>query len=293
MSVARKVSLFATALLLAFGGAWVAGRVVGPAPAAAAGDHGSMADDHGSMAGDHDAATSLPGLAATLDGYTMVAETARLDAGTEGRYRFRITDASGAALTRFATEHDKRLHLIVVRRDGAHFRHVHPEMSADGTWSVPLTPPAAGSYRVFADFRPEGGAKTTLGVDLQVPGDFQPRLAAGESWTSTVDGYQVRLDGDLVAGVASTVTATITRRGEPVTDLQPYLAAYGHLVALRGSDLAYLHVHPEGTPGDGHTVAGPQVRFAVEVPAAGRYLLYLDFQHGGQVRTAEFVVEAR
>ncbi|CPU62016.1 putative secreted protein [Mycobacteroides abscessus] len=32
--------------------------------------------------------------------------------------------------------------------------------------------------------------------------------------------------------------------------------------------------------------------FAVEAPTAGRYLLYLDFQVEGQVRTAAFTVEA-
>ncbi len=37
----------------------------------------------------------------------------------------------------------------------------------------------------------------------------------------------------------------VSRDGEPVNDLQPYLGAYGHLVALRSGDLAYLHVHPE------------------------------------------------
>lgn len=36
--------------------------------------------------------------------------------------------------------------------------------------------------------------------------------------------------------------------GVPVTDLQEYLAAYGHLVALRQGDLAYLHVHPDDQP---------------------------------------------
>ena len=41
------------------------------------------------------------------------------------------------------------------------------------------------------------------------------------------------------------LTLTVTKDGQPVTDLQPYLGAYGHLVALRAGDLAYLHVHPE------------------------------------------------
>ena len=79
----------------------------------------------------------------------------------------------------------------------------------------------------------------------------------------------------------------MTRDGAPVTDLQPYLGAYGHLVALRDGDLAYLHVHP-----DESTAAGPEVRFFAEVPSTGRYHLYLDFRHGDRVRTARFVVTA-
>jgi hypothetical protein len=77
-----------------------------------------------------------------------------------------------------------------------------------------------------------------------------------------------------------------------VTDLQPYLAAYGHLVALRQGDLAYLHVHPDGEPGDGRTQAGPAIVFHTVAPSAGTYRLYLDFQHEGVVRTAELTMTA-
>ncbi len=55
-------------------------------------------------------------------------------------------------------------------------------------------------------------------------------------------------------------------------------------------DLAYLHVHPDGEPGDGATKPGPAITFFAEVPSAGSYRLYLDFKHGGVVRTAEFTV---
>ena len=82
----------------------------------------------------------------------------------------------------------------------------------------------------------------------------------------------------------SPVTATITRDGEPVTDLAPYLGAFGHLVALREGDLGYLHVHPEESD------AGPDVPFLAEVPSTGRYRLFLDFRHDGAQHTAVFTV---
>ena len=96
------------------------------------------------------------------------------------------------------------------------------------------------------------------------------------------------LTGALTPGTTSKLTLTVDRGGVPVTDLQPYLAAYGHLVALRQGDLAYLHVHPD----DSVTSAGPNIVFYAEVPSAGTYRLYLDFKHGDVVRTAEFTVVA-
>ncbi len=100
----------------------------------------------------------------------------------------------------------------------------------------------------------------------------------------TVDEYDVTLDRELT-GAGSQVTVTIRRDGQVVTT-EPYLGAAGHLVALRDGDLAYLHVHPlDDEP------AGP-VRFAVEVPSAGTYALFFDFQVDGVVRTARFVIDA-
>ena len=52
----------------------------------------------------------------------------------------------------FDVTHEKRMHLILARRDLTGFQHLHPEMAADGTWSTQVTLPQAGSYRLFADF---------------------------------------------------------------------------------------------------------------------------------------------
>jgi hypothetical protein len=139
---------------------------------------------------------------------------------------------------------------------------------------------SGGAFRAFADFTPTGGPATTLGVDLFAPGDFRP-VAHPPSRTATVDGYTVTVDGDLVAGAASPLRMTVTRDGAPVTDLQPYLGAAGHLVALREGDLAYSHVHPD---------AGPGLAFTASVPSAGTYRLFLDFKAGDVVRTAAFTL---
>ncbi|MGW0988968.1 hypothetical protein ACWD46_22575 [Streptomyces sp. NPDC002486] len=107
-----------------------------------------------------------------------------------------------------------------------------------------------------------------------------------------IDEYEVTLDGGLIPGRASDLTLTVTKDGKPVRNLQPYLGAFGHLVALRSGGLASLHVHPNGEPGDGNTESGPEVSCTATVPSAGAYRLFLDFRHEGKVRTAAFTVHA-
>ncbi len=81
------------------------------------------------------------------------------------------------------------------------------------------------------------------------------------------------------------VEIAMTRDGAPA-EPEPYLGARGHLVALRAGDLAYLHVHPlEG--------GAPAVRFMAELPTAGPYSLFFDYQVGGVVHTATTSIEVQ
>jgi hypothetical protein len=280
MRTSTRLLGYAVGVVVLAAGAFTVGATVAPRTPTAAPmpEHSAM-----SAPAAHDTA-ALPGLATTANGYTLVPTSPVIETGQPHPFAFAVTGPDGRPVTAFDLEHDKRMHLVVVRRDGAGFQHIHPEMAPDGTWTVPLAAPVAGSYRAFADFTPTGGPSTTLGVDLSAAGAFTPVLPA-PSRVSQVDGYTVELAGELVPGAVSPVTVTVSRAGSPVTDLQPYLGAYGHLVALRTGDLAYLHVHPDAT-----TSAGSQIKFGAEVPSTGMYRLYLDFRHGDVVRTAEFTV---
>ncbi|KAA8890660.1 hypothetical protein F3087_05225 [Nocardia colli] len=283
MNATTKFAGFALGLAAVFGIALATGAVIGPDPAA---PESHAHEDGPAVPPDH----APGGTMATENGYTLRLDTALTTAAPNVPLRFRILNQDGAPVTRYQRNHDKDLHLIVVRRDMAAFQHVHPILGGDGTWSVPLDLTRAGDYRVFADFIPEDGENLTLGADLRVAGNYDPQPLPRAATTTKVGGYTVTLDGTVTAGQASKVTLSVSRDGKPVTDLQPYLAAYGHLVALRTTDLAYLHVHPDGHPGDGVTPAGPGITFYVTAPSTGDYRLFLDFQHEGVVRTAEFTL---
>ncbi|WP_040787926.1 hypothetical protein [Nocardia paucivorans] len=281
-----KLAGFAVGLAAVFGIALGLGALAGPV------DEEASAHGNGAHESTPSEGGEVGGLTDTAGGYTLTLLEPTVSPGSRVPLRFRISDADGSPVTRYTPNHEKDLHLIVVRRDMAVFRHLHPVLDEQGTWSVPVDLSRAGDYRVFADFVTADGQPFTLGADLRVTGDYHPQPLPKAATTTTVDGYTVTLDGTLVPGRASTVTLTVSRDGEPVTDLEPYLGAYGHLVALRATDLGYLHVHPEGHPGDGVTKAGPDITFAVTAPSAGDYRMFLDFRHRGVVRTAEFTVVA-
>lgn len=289
MTVAQKLTGFILGLAVVFAAAFGAGMALGPTGDKPA-DHSQVhnaASTVGQNAGD---AQPPAGLLSTQNGYTLQLAQPRVDADTNVPLRFRITDSADAAVTRYVDSHGKQLHLIVVRRDMVGYQHVHPVLEENGTWSAPVDISRAGDYRVFADFTPAGGSALTLGADLHVAGHYDPRPLPAAGTTSTVDGYTVSLSGTPKAGRPSELTLSVSRDGKPITDLQPYLGAYGHLVALRSSDLAYLHVHPMGEPGHGSTPGGPDIDFHTTFPSNGDYRLFLDFQHQDVARTAEFTV---
>lgn len=292
MNPAATLGLYAGGLALVFGAAVVVGGAVGPVGTAGASTpaHSTPAhstDEHsGPEAEPADLAPG--GLAVAADGYALELATTTLAPGAPGTLRFTVTGPDGDPLTELTPSHEKDLHLIVVRRDLTGYQHLHPTRDAQGTWTVPLTLAEPGPYEVFADFLPTGREQSlTLAADLTAPGPFAPAPLPAPARSASVDGYDVALDGELLAGTSSPLTLTVSRDGRPVTDLEPYLGAYGHLVALRAADLAYLHVHA-----DGEAAAGPDVAFAAEVPSAATYRLFLDFQHDGVVRTAELSATA-
>ena len=281
MSATAKLAGFAASLLLVFGGAVATGGAIGPERdgEAEVAEEAAMSAHGGNTAGEKPA-DPVRGLAASEGGLKLALQQTELRRGRQAELSFSIVGSNGEPVRDFEVEHEKRMHLILVRRDGQGFQHLHPELGDDGIWHVRLTLPDAGAYRVFADFKRDGEAQT-LAADVAVDGeaDYRP-LPAFATSADTGDGYQVSADaGALRAGREDELRFTVSRDGKPVRT-QQYLGAGGHLVALREGDLAYLHVHPEEH--------GEAVTFMTEFPSQGRYRLYLQFKHDGRVHTAEF-----
>jgi hypothetical protein len=225
------------------------------------------------------------GLSASEAGYTLVPDETSFVAGAAQGFAFRVLGPDGSAVTGFETRHERDLHLVVVSGDLTDYQHLHPTLGPDGRWATTLALPRAGTYRAYADFQASGAAPLTLATELRAGGRFDPLPLPPAAASAAVDDYEVRLDGQLADGAESELRFRVTHAGGPVRDLQPYLGAYGHLVAIRASDHAYLHVHPT----DGSSPE--EVAFALHAPSPGTYRLFLDFRHEGVVRTAAFTVD--
>lgn len=292
MKTTARLGLYSAALIAAFAGAYALSAAVVPDASTESWNEGETMN-HDSDATSHD--TGLPGLSVSGGGFVLAPITAPSTVGAQGTLSFQILDADSAPLTEFSESHDKDLHLIIVRSDGDQFHHVHPSLDeTTGTWSLPWTWEKAGNYRVYADFTPGGeeASGVTLTRTVDVAGEYSPVGRPATRVDSTGD-YSASVAGELVAGQTAELTVSISRRSDPVTELEPYLGAFGHLVALRDGDLAYLHVHPHAEDPKPGERSGPEITFMAEAPTAGRYLLYLDFQIDGQVHTVEFVLDAQ
>ena len=304
MSTRLRLAAFAGLLAIVFAAASVAGGAIDPGVEESKGheedgemtatmeEHENTTSENASKAGaghggdshaggSEGAEAALPGLAVSAGDYRLIPAETSFQAG-RAEVAFSIVGAGNEVVRDFDVEHERRMHLIIVRRDFTGFQHLHPVQDDDGSWSAEADLAAGGTYRMFADFA-TSGRSLTLAADLFVAGEFSPEpLPHAADTADAGDGYEVRLSDD--DGMAR---FEVSRNGRPLDGVEPYLGADGHLVALREHDQAFLHTHPEGKPGG----PGP-ISFGVEYPSAGRYRLYLQFKHGGKVRTAEFTQEA-
>lgn len=277
MNTSLRIVGFAAALVAAFGLALWVGRVAGPdvRDDVAAQDHDMTMDgdvhespgEHNDGHGDHAA-------------YSLELDRARV-ARNAREVTFTVRDADGQAVTDFDVVHEKRLHLIVVGTPAlADFHHLHPTMDADGRWTARLAL-QPGRYQVYADATTGGEnfvAQQQLLVSGQHPApDELPEPSVLEH-TGAYDVAMTRVD--------DTVTFTVSRNGRPVTDLEPYLGANGHLVVIETERFDYLHAHPLDGP------AGPQIAFEVADEDASAHRMFLEVKHHGKVRRVAFTTAA-
>jgi Cu+-exporting ATPase len=226
-------------------------------------------------------------------------------AGEPVRALVQLTDAgTGEPVDDLGLSHEVWMHLIVTRADLGTFAHLHPEPTGEpGQLAVDLDFPTAGSYRVDTEFRRRGGMNDIHASQRIVIGGTAPAAAAlaEDTRPQVAGGVRVELEGTARAGGTSKLSFSFTdaATGVPVDDLQPYLAAAGHVVSM-GADGSFAHEHAEVEDGDGNPVFalpgqqfGPDLAVHAHFDDPGLYRLWGQFRLGdGRVITVPFTVRA-
>jgi hypothetical protein len=211
--------------------------------------------------------------------------------GSKKLIRLEVKKKDGGRIDEFEVTHEKLLHLMVISKDLSYFNHIHPEYKGGGVFEIANDFPAGGEYRLIADFQPSGGEAMTKMTWVHIDGDRAKPVPVvpDTSLDKTFDGKRVKLTIDqLAANKELTLKFSITddKTGQPITDLQPYLGAIGHVVILTEDGEQYLHVHADEGQG-----TGPDATFETSFPKSGTYKIWGQFQKDNQVFTTSYVVK--
>ena len=215
---------------------------------------------------------------------------------------------TGARVSAFNVDMQKRMHLIVVSDDLSEFMHLHPTLDSAGTFRITTTFPHPGFYHLYADAEPAGFGHAVFRFDVPIdvtrpattsPRRFSPIVVA------TLGDYVVRLSTDRVkARVDTPILISIMKDGEPASDLHPYLGAYAHIVAIGTADLSYTHIHAmamssmagvsmENAPSLPANAAVPATMpVHIRLPHPGLYKVWVQFNGGSRLYVAPFVISA-
>jgi len=231
---------------------------------------------------------------------------------------FRVFHPGTGELVRdFAMVHDQRYHLFLISLDMQHFEHIHPVLKDDGSWTIDVVLPRPGYYKVLSDFVPQGGTGQFIARPL-VTADYDGDLVADSaslevepSASKTVGNMTATLALDppaFIAGLYGHLNFYLTdaRTGEPITDLQPYLGAFGHTLILSEDMVDYVHSHPIDLDADfdensgpmlfmipmgvdpATLSGGPAVTFDGLMPRTGRFRAFTQFRWHDELHTFAF-----
>jgi len=201
-----------------------------------------------------------------------------------------VLRADGSVVKELDVVHEKKIHFFLVSQDLSWFRHLHPDGDEKGSYSLEVVFPEAGNFLALADFTPKGEPGEVSFHPFQVAGKAPPAkpLVLSREWKEEDFDFKLEIPKGTKAGKAVGLVFKTKKGGKPIEGLENYLGALGHCVAFHEDLSEYLHAHPPHGEAPKQT---SEIEFHAAFPKPGRYKIWMQFQHGGKVRTSEFVVK--
>jgi DMSO/TMAO reductase YedYZ heme-binding membrane subunit len=228
---------------------------------------------------------------------------------TQFTKQFNIFDQkSQQNVSLFRTIYEKQMHTVITDSTLTYFQHTHPTQNGT-TFTLNTTVNQPGIYFVYLDYEPIGATEQQSLFKLYTAADNQvfplSRQPVDQNFTKTTASYQVTLNNPdtldalaLKAGTQSlsfTVTDAATK--QPITTLQPYLGAFGHLSMINQYDYSFIHVHPKMVAQTPDQTTGPTIEFN-PMPTTnnlipGNYRVFTEFKHNNAVFVVDFTIKVQ
>lgn len=195
--------------------------------------------------------------------------------------------------------HTQPIHLLIEEPGLGDYHHEHPvETEVPGEYAFSFTPQRSAPYRIWADLVPvTTGVQELPFTDLPSAGTAGEIKDRADKFTSKLEGFSfvLTLGGDgapLRANQARRMDIMVTdAEGKAVTQLEPVMNAFAHLVGFYDDFKTVVHLHPTGgdvTAADAR--GGPGLSFMFFPPRAGFIRLYCQVSVGERMLFAPFNV---
>ena len=218
---------------------------------------------------------------------------AQIPAAHDLRLRISVADPkTGKPVQHFQIIHEKPIHLFIVSEDLEYFSHEHPNLGPDGIFRLDTRLPKPGNYKLLADFFPEGGTPQLISKLITTAGYKRPiAQAISRPAPDLTPKHGENLDVSLTVDPGQPLAGKKTMlffKLKPAEGVEPYLGAWGHMLAASNDLVDMIHTHPiyvtDFTPGE------KQIQFNVFFPREAIYRVWVQFQRQGKVSTAAFTI---
>jgi hypothetical protein len=231
----------------------------------------------------------------TVQAAIKVAQPLKAGQETSATLFLKRLDGQPIYPTDLIESHTKRIHLLLIDSSLTDFHHEHPAPTGvPGEYAFRFTPRNPGSYLAWADIRPtpmglQEYAATTIPADA--PGE--PLKDRVVKTRAMVDGLVFELSFDQPTLVAAKPIngrlRVSTADGAGFDQLEPFMAAFAHLVWFHEDLRNVLHFHPKGRPVlNDKARGGPELEFILYASQPGFVRLFAQVQVAGASKFAPF-----
>lgn len=205
---------------------------------------------------------------------------------------------TGAPVTsdELLTVHTEKLHLMLINKSLTDYHHIHPTPTDQvGIYQFKFAPKTTEAYDAWLDLSPTDNLhNTVIHTPFSAAATQAPTLppTIDETTSAQADGLRFRWEAQppLEKGQSSLIRIhIIDPHGQPVTDLEPIMGSYAHLVGFGSDGQSYVHSHPMGNePQHPQERGASPITFHVTPETSSDTKFFLQIQKNGKPICVDF-----